>query len=192
LDQALVKLKISDTLTRDKLIATLRDYRKQVTVEIKTYTDKWTDLHRKLTTEPDEDKKTSLRRRLSQLTLASDVERYKAAKFTIRDILSAEQFAKLDDLARAAGTDLAMAMFNGVTAAWPDKGVNVTPEQDGKIDAVRARLKEDLAKLDAGARGDAIGLAMKATWNIRKTILTPSQARMLSPRPTSQPAKAPA
>ncbi len=186
LDGALVKLQLADDV-KTKAAAALKAFRDKAAEDAKALGDKQKELKEKIRAESDAAKKKELAGQAAKLKGPTDVEKYAAAKAAVRDLLTEEQLGQLDGLARTTAVELATKVIDGQVAGWAKKGVELSDEQKAKVEAAAAKVKEDAGKLEAGAIRQAQSLAMKAVWDLRKSVLTEEQQTKLTPPKTEKP-----
>lgn len=174
---------VLEEATKAKVIEALKAWKAQRAEDDAKLETRKKDLLLKMSGEKDKAAHAELEKQYDALKGPTQAEVYKSARAGLKDILSAEQLAKVDQAARDAMIATATKMFTTQVANWSRKGVELTADEKAKVDAVGLTIKAEVDKLElnTSTRGLVTSLIAEA-----KATLPADKAAKITPKPTTQ------
>ncbi|MDD4891495.1 MAG: hypothetical protein PHU85_16370 [Phycisphaerae bacterium] len=191
LDAGVESLKLDDA-AQTKVADAVKTWKDKVDADKAKLADQRKDLAAKIKAEKEKDKLKALKDELAKLPKnPTDAELYKGARDAIKaaGALSDDQLTKVDAAAREAMVATATKTFETTVANWSKKDVSLTADEKAKVDAVGAKIKDEVAKLDLGA--STIGLNSKLIAEAVATLPADKVEKLKAHSTSSAPAKAP-
>jgi len=178
-----VKTKVIDALKAwtDKAATAKVDLKKQtdaVDEKIKAEKAKGKDADKAVLKQLNDDR--------AKLKGPTEADNYKSARDALKDILTPEQLTKVDDGAHAKMVVTATKTFETNVSKWADKDVKLNDDQKAKVDAVKAKIKDEVAKPETGISNiDAVNVGNKMTTEAKATLPQDLQDKLGAKHPAS-------
>lgn len=179
LDDAL-KAMNTDNATAFKLAEVLLPLGEKFKADCDAARAKREELNKQLAVQTDRNRKMEIREKILSL-MPSMGTHYLQIKPRLKDILSADDYARLDKLVSEQVLEGAIRYtFDPYLRDWSEKGVILTEEQKTKAQTVRDAIRTAVSKLEIDKMiDDAPGIAGAAAFEFSRNVLTADQQRKL-------------